>query len=162
MTAIEVIMIDAPEIIDVPAQLIAVLPVTVARDKIKDVMGPGIQELMAALQSQGIAPTGPWFTHHLRRPTDTFDFEIGIPVASPVAATGRVKPSQRAAMRAARTLYRGAYEGLASAWGEFMDWIIANGHTRAPDLWECYLTGPEAGQAPENWTTELTQPLVAR
>jgi hypothetical protein len=32
---------------------------------------------MAAVAAQGIAPAGPWFTHHLRMDPATFDFEIG-------------------------------------------------------------------------------------
>jgi effector-binding domain-containing protein len=153
-------MITPPKIIELPAQLIAVIAITVARDKIQTVMAPGLQELAAALKAQGIPPTGPWFTHHLRRPADTFDFEICFPVATTVTAAGRMKPAQRPAITAAQTIYRGPYEGLASAWGEFMDWIIANGHTRTPDLWERYLLGPESGDDPTSWQTELTQPLT--
>jgi effector-binding domain-containing protein len=153
-------VIEIPKIIELPAQLIAVIPITVARDKIQTVMVPGLQELGAALKAQGIPPTGPWFTHHLRRPADTFDFEICFPVAMPVTPAGRMKPSQRPAMTAAQTIYRGPYEGLASAWGEFMDWIIANGQTRTPELWERYLVGPESGHDSASWQTELTQPLT--
>lgn len=60
-------MIDNPKIIDVAAQLIATIPITVARDKIQTVMGLGIHELAEHLKVQGIARTGPWFTHHLSR-----------------------------------------------------------------------------------------------
>ena len=137
-------MIETPTIVDLPAQAYAALAIFVARDQIKTVMGPGIQELMATLKVQGLTPTGSWFTHHVRRPTDTFDFEIGIPVAAPVTASGRVRPRTSPSMRIARTIYIGPYEGLAGAWGEFTDWIVANGFVRSPDLWEYYLTGPES------------------
>ena len=80
-------------------------------------MGPGIGEVMAAIAAQGLTPAGPWFTHHLRRPTDTFDFEICVPIAAPVTATGRVKPGRWPAMKVARTIYHGEYEGLGAAWG---------------------------------------------
>ena len=153
-------MIEKPTIIDVSARLIAVLPITVARDKIRTVMSPGIQELKAILKDQNIAPTGTWFTHHFRRPTDTFDFEIGITVALPVAASGRVGPATMPAMCATRAIYSGAYEGLTPAWGEFLDWIEANGYQRTPDLWEHYLSGPEANPDPTTWRTELIQPLM--
>ena len=106
-------MIETPTIVDLPAQAYAALAIFVARDQIKTVMGPGIQELMATLKVQGITPTGSWFTHHVRRPTDTFDFEIGIPVAAPVTASGRVRPRTSLSMRIARTIYIGPYEGLA-------------------------------------------------
>jgi effector-binding domain-containing protein len=63
---------------------------------------------------------------------------------SPVAATGRVHASQLPAAMVARTVYRGPYEGLDPAWGEFNEWIAAEGHKPAKDFWECYVSGPES------------------
>ena len=153
-------MLDEPQIVQTPAQAIAVIRVTVPREEIQKVMGPGIGELMAAVAAQGVETTGAWFTHHLKIPGEVFDFEIGVPVAKPIVAAGRVKPSQRPAMKVARTVYHGPYEGLASAWGEFMTWISAEGHTPAPELWECYLAGPESGPDPVRWRTQLDRPLT--
>ena len=62
-------------------------------------------------------------------------------------------------MNVARTIHHGPYEGLAESWGEFMDWIEANGHTPAPDLWESYLTNPDSHPDPATWRTELSRPL---
>lgn len=153
-------MIDTPQVTQTAAQQIAVIHLTVPSAEIRHVMGPGINELMAAVAAQGIAITGPWFTHHLRNPSDTFDFEIGVPVAAPVAAAGRMKPGQWPAMKVARTVFHGNYEGLPAAWGEFMAWIAANGHKSAPDLWECYTKGPESSPDPANWRTQLNRPLT--
>ncbi len=153
-------MIDAPQIIQTTAKLTAFIHVIVSWDEIKNVMGPGIQELMAAIAAQGVTPAGPIFTHHRRRPTDTFDFEISVPVSAPVTPAGRVQPGEWPAMKVARTVYHGPYEGLGDAWGEFMEWIAAAGHAQAQDLWECYLTGPESNPDPATWRTELNRPLA--
>jgi effector-binding domain-containing protein len=91
---------------------------------------------------------------------NVFDFEISVPVATPVAAAGRVRPGQLPAAKVARTVYRGPYEGLGSAWGEFIAWIKANGHETRADLWECYVTGPESSPDPSTWRTDLNQPLA--
>jgi effector-binding domain-containing protein len=123
-------------------------------------MGPGISEVMAAVAAQGIAPTGPWFTHHLRMDPAIFDFEICVPVSTPVAPVGRVKPGQLPAARVARTIYRGPYEGLGAAWGEFDAWIASQGLTPGPDLWEVYAVGPESSPDPADWRTELNRPLI--
>ena len=131
--------LDTPQIIQTAAQPTAIIHLTIPREEIQNAMGPGISELMAAVSAQGIAPAGPWFTHHLRMNPDIFDFEISVPVKAPVTAVGRVKPSQWPAMKVARTTYHGPYEGLGDAWGEFGEWIEANGHTPAADLWECYV-----------------------
>ena len=113
-------MLDTPQIAQTTTQLTAVIRLTIPREEIRNVMGPGITELMATVAAQGMAPAGPWFTHHLRMDPDTFDFEVGVPVMAPVSATGRVKASQLPAVTVARTVYHGSYEGLGSAWGEFI------------------------------------------
>ncbi|HEY5387554.1 MAG TPA: GyrI-like domain-containing protein [Thermoleophilia bacterium] len=153
-------MIDEPQISEVAAQPAAVIRLTIPRSEIQTVMGPGLGELMAALAAQGIAPSGPWFTHHLKMDTETFDFEIGVPVTSPVTAAGRVEPGQLPTATVARTVYHGDFEGLGSAWAEFGAWIDTHGHTPAPDLWEVYLSGPDADPDPVTWRTELNRPLI--
>jgi effector-binding domain-containing protein len=152
-------MLDKPRIVQTDAQLTAIIHLTVPREEIRNVMGPGIAELMATVAAQGIAPAGPVFSHHLRMDPDIFDFEIGVPVTATVAAAGRVKAGQLPAATVARTVYHGPYEGLGAAWGEFDTWIAAEGHTPAPDLWECYVAGPESNPNPDTWSTELNRPL---
>src|SRR5262249_60807271 len=114
----------------------------------------------ATLAAQGIHPAGRWLTHHTRRPTDVFDFDICVPVTTPVAPAGRVKPGVLPAATVARTVYHGPYEGLAAGWGELMAWIEANGHTPREDLWEIYDVGPESGSDSSMWRTELNRPLT--
>ena len=139
----------------------AYIHVTVPRDEIGAVMGPGIAELRAAVATQNVTVTGPWFTHHLKDPGDTFDFEICLPVATPVTPTGRIQAGELRGCRVARMIYHGAYEGLADAWGELETWIEVTGHRSAPDLWERYVLGPESSPSPLEWRTELNRPLVA-
>ena len=87
-------------------------------------------------------------------------FEVGSPLPAPVTHAGRVKPGELPAATVARTTYRGGYEGLGPAWGEFGEWIAANGHKPAESLWECYVAGPESSPNPANWRTELNRPLI--
>ena len=154
-------MIDPPEIVHTTAQPAALIHLTVRRNQMREVMGPGLSELRAALKSQGIEPTGPWFAHHLKMDGKVFDFEIGLPVASPVAAQGRMKPGVLPAATIARTHYRGPYEGLPGAWPELEAWIEANGHESALDLWEVYVVDPSVSADPAAWTTQLNRPLAA-
>ncbi len=142
------IKLETPQITQTPAQLTATIRLTIPRQEIRKVMGPGIGEVMAAVAAQGVGPAGPWFTHHFRMDPDTFDFEVGVPVMVPVAAAGRVKPGLAPATKVVRTVYHGDYEGLGAAWGEFDTWTAAKGHTPGPDLWECYLAGPESNADP--------------
>jgi effector-binding domain-containing protein len=153
-------MIETPQIVKTQAQPVAVIHLTVPRSEIQHVMGPGLQELMTALATQGITQTGPWLSHHLRMDSAVFDFEISIPVATPITPVGRVQASELPASTIARTIYHGPYEGLGSAWGEFNVWMKDNGHTPKENLWECYLSGPESSPDPVNWRTEFNRPLL--
>jgi effector-binding domain-containing protein len=154
-------IIDTPQITQTTAQLLALIHATVPRNEVQSVMGPGLQELLAAIKAQGISPAGPWFTHHLKMDPAVFDFEICVPVTAPVAGVGRVRPGDMPVVTVARTIYRGPYEGLGAAWGEFSAWIEANGHATRPDLYESYLAGPESSPDPSTWRTELSKPLRA-
>jgi effector-binding domain-containing protein len=153
-------MLDKPQIVQTELQPAAVIRLTVPRAEIQSVMGSAITEVMAAVAAQGVALAGPVFSHHFRMDPDIFDFEVGVPVAASVSTAGRVVASELPAGTVARTVYHGDYEGLGSAWGEFMDWIAAEGHEPAPDLWECYVAGPESSPDPAAWRTELNRPLI--
>jgi effector-binding domain-containing protein len=153
-------MIDTPRIVTSTRQLMAYVHVTVPREEIRTVMGPGIDEVKAALTAQDIAATGPWFTHHLKMDPKVFDFEICVPVGKRVNAVGRVKPGEMPSVKVARTVYRGNYEGLGAAWGEFEAWIKAQGLKPGPDLWEVYITDPSTNPDPATWQTELNKPLA--
>lgn len=153
-------MIDKPQIVHTTAQPAAIIHLTIPKSAIQKEMGPARAELMAAVAAQGIEPTGAWFTHHLKMDPETWDFEIGVPIAAPFTATGRVKSGELPARRISRTVYHGGFEGLGGGWGEHMAWIAAEGHKPAPDLWEVYVTGPESGLDSASWCTELNRPLL--
>jgi effector-binding domain-containing protein len=153
-------VIDTPQIVQTSAVQAAVIRFTIPKDQIQQVMGPGFGELFSTLQAQGIAPAGPAFSHHFRMDPAVWDFELGVPVASPVTPTGRVKAGTLPAARVARTIYHGGYEGLGPAWGELHAWIVREGHKHAEDFWECYVTGPESGPDPAKYRTELNRPLA--
>jgi effector-binding domain-containing protein len=153
-------MIDTPHVTQSARQATAVIRLTIPRDEIRTVMGPGHRELMAAIASQGIVPAGKWFSHHFRMNPDFFDFEIGVPVPTPIAPAGRVRPGELPAATVARTVFHGDYEGLPEAWGAFERWIAAEGLVTAEELWECYVVGPESSPDPAAWRTQLNRPLA--
>jgi effector-binding domain-containing protein len=153
-------MLDKPEIIQTDTLQAAIIHLTIPRSEMQKVMGPAIGELKAAVAAQGITPTGPIFAHHLKMDTQSFDFELGLPVSAPVSATGRVKPGSLGGAKVVRAVYHGSYEKLYAAWAEVGAWMSAEGLTGAPDLWESYVTGPESSPDPSTWRTELNRPLV--
>jgi effector-binding domain-containing protein len=147
-------------IVQTEAQPAAVIHITVPRDKIQEVMGPAIMETMNAASVQGVGPIGPVFAHHFGMTPGIFNFEVGVPVSGPVTSVGRVKQSELPAAKVARTVYTGSYEGLGDAWSDFIDMIEAQGLTRAPNLWERYLTDPSTTPNPDDYQTELNHPIL--
>jgi effector-binding domain-containing protein len=152
-------MIETPHVTESAAQTLATIPLTIPRNEIGSVMGPSLGELCETIAAQGIAQTGPWLTRHHRMDLAIFDFEICLPVATPVASTGRVRPGELASRKVATTVYHGSFEGLGAAWQELDAWVADNGYSAAPDLWEIYFVGPETSDDPADWRTELNRPL---
>ena len=153
-------MLDAPEIVQTAAQIAAVVRITIPRNQIEEVMGPAIMEAIEAATVQGIGPIGPVFAHHFDMQPGIFNFEVGVPVSSPVMPVGRVFASELPAAKVMRTVYTGPYEGLGDGWGDFMDQIEASGHTPAANLWERYLSNPEIDLDPATYRTELNRPIL--
>jgi hypothetical protein len=95
-------MLATPQIVQTAAQSAAIIHLTVPRNEMMKVFGPAVGELMAVLTAQGVRPEGALFAHHLKMNADTFDFELGVKVSSPVKATGRVTPGERERTRKER------------------------------------------------------------
>jgi len=152
-------MIEPPTLVTLPARPIALIPLRIARDQMQSVFGPAIHELVSAVQAQGRGPAGPVFAHHRRIVPGEWDFEVGVVVSGPVIASGRVAPGVWRAMRAARSVLHGGYEGLPGAWPELERWIVAEGLAEAEDFYEVYTVAPDRASDPAGYRTELIRPL---
>ncbi|MCU0647975.1 MAG: GyrI-like domain-containing protein [Gemmatimonadaceae bacterium] len=152
-------MNDTPTLRLSTPEPLAMIRVVVAPSEMPRIVAPALQELVTVLAAQQVRPRGAWLTYHFRRPTDTFDVAICMPVAQPVAPMGRVQPGELPAVPVACTTHYGPYDELRAAWKALSDWIVAQGHTAAADRWERYVTGPDSLLAPSLWRTELSQPL---
>lgn len=143
-----------------PEQAVAFVPIVVARNQIQSVMMPGLSEIQTTLNEQGIAPAGPWLTHHHYLKPNEFHFDICVPVTQPVKPQGRVRPSILDARKVARTVHRGPFDELGEAWGAFMAWVSAQRLPACIDFFECYAKGPETSPDPAQWETVLSVPLM--
>jgi effector-binding domain-containing protein len=152
-------MLSTPEIVTTTSVSAASIKLKVPGSEIMTHMGPGITEVYATLAAQVITPAGPWFTHHFKAPGAFFDFEICVPVATPVTPSGRVVMTTIPAAKVARATYTGPYEGLGGGWGELMTWIKGQNLATEDALWEIYAKGPESGPDAANYATILHKPL---
>ncbi|WP_246955957.1 transcriptional regulator [Brachybacterium sp. Marseille-Q7125] len=124
--------------------------------------------LAEALAGAGIAPIGPAFALHHRQPVSTADCEVGFPVdrvlegeielPSGYVVTGSVLPGGRVA----RISHRGAYGGLAEAWGAFTEEIGEAGEQMIFPFWEFYVTMPGPDVNPATLRTDLVSLLEPR
>ncbi len=153
-------ILESPQVVRVKDQPTATIPFAIPRVEMKSVIGPAIQELIAATKAQGLSKTGPWFAHHLTLSDEFFDFEVSIPVSGSLSASGRAVPGLWPAGIVARAIYRGDYADLPIAWAEFSRWIDAAGHQRARHIYEVYTVTPATAPNPAEWVTELNWPLL--
>lgn len=148
-------MITQPELVTTQEVITAAIPLIVPGRDMPRYMDPAIEEMLALLKRQGMQPNGPMFSYHHRRPSDTFDFEIGFPVSRAIKPEGRVVNSKLPAVKVVRSVYQGPYEGLAQAWPALQKWVRENGHGETGRFWERYLNNPNEVSDPSDYRTEL-------
>jgi effector-binding domain-containing protein len=153
-------LIETPQKATFGAVSVARLHIVTPREQIQQSMHGALGEVTDLLKEQGIPVTGPWFAHHHRRPTDTFDFDVCFPIAGTIQPSGRVENGETPATEVLRTVYRGPYDGLPRAWPEFVEWIEANEYKTRGDAYEVYTVGPREESDPANWQTEMNYPLA--
>lgn len=152
-----------PEIVDSPAT--ATMVVT-AHDLPIDGMAPFFDESFTAIgalaSKQAVEITGAAFSRHFRPMTTSADLEVGFPVASPIHPEAPVEAGELPAIRVARLVHAGGYDGLPAAWETLIAWIVEQGLTPHPSVgaWEVYLTEPTADMDPAELRTELNYALA--
>lgn len=141
----------------------AVVPIRqVAVDDLTAAFDAGFGELIEVLTDQGTEIAGPAFAHYVSPPADRFDLDIGMPVASPVQASGRVRAAELPDQRVARLVHHGGYDGLSAAWARLTEWVAEQGLPVDPAAgwWEVYVTEPSPEADPADMRTELNLPLL--
>lgn len=148
-------MITIPSIIQTEEQPTAVVHLVIPGRDMPKYMDPAIQEILSKLKDQGMQAVGPMFSYHFRRPSDTFDFEIGFPVSKVIQPGGRVANGALPAEKVARAMYQGPYEHMAQAWSELQSWVRDRKLPETGRFWESYLTNPDEVKDPKDYRTEL-------
>lgn len=148
-------MITTPELATTNEVTVATIHLVIPGKDMPKYMDPAIREIMQVIADQGIQPAGPMFSYHHRRPSDTFEFEIGFPVARTISEQGRVKNSRLPAEQVARCVYQGPYEGLSQAWPKLQEWVRTQQLPESGRFFERYLNNPDEVKDPTEYRTEL-------
>jgi effector-binding domain-containing protein len=149
-----------PHLASTPSGSVAYIHLQIAKADIQHMMGPAIQEVYAVIKVQSAQVAGAHFTVHHAISADGWDFDVCVPVASPVFTSGRVLHKVLTPHQAATASYLGPYEGLHTGWLALRAWMDVQGYQRAAWICEVYETGPASGLAVSEWKTQLYQPIV--
>lgn len=148
-------MNTTPEIISTKEQRTAVIHLVIPGRDMPKYMDPAIQEILKVLKDQKLEPEGPMFSYHHRRPSDTFDFELGFPVNGSFKPVGRVLHGTLPGEKVVRSVYQGPYEQMGEAWTELQTWVRERKFAETGRFWESYLNNPEEVNDPKEYRTEL-------
>jgi len=97
--------------------------------------------------------------HNYNGEDSVMDLELALPVASEMKVPAGINCSQVPAGRAAKYVYRGAYENIGSAWGKFISAIEKDGLTSRWSGYEVYANDPTMVSSPSEIETWLIQPI---
>ena len=118
-------------------------------------------EMFAHLGQHGLNPAGPPVTlyHDEDFKEQDVDVEVVVPVNVSVPEGERVKGRELPAVTTACVVHEGSYETIGEAYGRVMGWIEDNPYQLAGPPREIYLKGPESGDDPSTYVTEIQVPV---
>ncbi len=165
-------MNSEPQIQERAEQHYAGIRTLVAVTSLAEAVDAGFPELFGSLQEHGIAPDGPPFIRYLVIDMENgLEIELGVPVASVVTGSGRIRPGVLPAGQWAVLRHIGPYDGLMASNAALLAWAQQQGieldswETDRGDAWrgrvEHYLTDPSAEPDPGKLETDvafLTKP----
>ena len=146
-------MSHEPQIQARAAQHYAAIPATAAMDGISAAVDDAFPELFGWLAAQGVGPAGPPLIRYLVIDMAAeLRIELGVPVAAPVTASGRIQPGVLPEGRYAVLRHTGPYDGLLASNAALLQWAQEKGiefdtwGTPQDSAWrsraEHYLTDP--------------------
>ena len=128
-------------------------------DQIADTMGMLFGELHGYVQQSGQAPAGMPFAIYHEMHGGTVDLECGMPVASPLAGTDRIRAGELPCGKAATVTHTGHYDKLRHTWEALTAWMKSEGLEPAGAPWEVYVTDPGREPDPSKWRTDIFFPV---
>ena len=140
-------MLHEVTVMDVAARPTAVIAATTTWQEFPALWMELLDEVWACLRAAGVdGGCRNVMLYH----DDVPHVEVGVELHQPCPLTGRVVASDLPAGRAAMTVHRGSYAGLASAHQAVRDWCTTHVQTVAGPRWEVY--GPHHDDPAQVWT----------
>ena len=155
-------MSNAVELIAIPEQVIAYLPV---HGSVRQMREP-FERLFAAVAEAGLSPTGPpmaRFDLDLADPDDA-DYEVAVPITlGPLGdmpdSSGDVRADIMPAHYALVTIHKGPYEEIGVGYEALTAELNSLGYAVTGPVSEVYLVDSDSGAAPADFITEVRLPV---
>lgn len=144
---------------EIQSQPIVGIRAITTMEEIKQVIGALFGEVMDYLTGNGLAPAGMPFTIYHEMDAERLEMECGMPVASPVEGTERVRPGELPAGKVATVTHMGPYEQLGQTWSALMKWMEEEDLQAAGAPWEVYVTDPGEEPDQSKWRTDIFFPI---
>ena len=148
------------DIREIPEQTIISIRERVMPADLPSFIGRSFGDLFRHVRLLAITVVGEPFAMYHSFGADAIDAEIGLPVAGPVEASGRIATRELPASSVVETVHSGPYEGLAQAYVALDTWIAEHGFEVAGPVAERYLDGPGTGVAPSSYRTVIAMPIA--
>jgi effector-binding domain-containing protein len=145
---------------DRSAQDTAVVRERVPVDELPQFFGRALHQAMTFLQAQGHHPVGPPIALYHGMPDGSVDVEAGFPVEAPITPGEGVTPGRLPGGRIVEAVHVGPYDAMEATYGEVMAWMSERRLTPAEEMWEVYLTDPDARPDPATWETRICWPVT--
>ena len=123
------------------------------------VIGPLFGEVFNYIQQTGNHPVGMPLTIYHSMGEKEVDLECGLPVATSIAGTDRIRSSDLPGGTAATVTHIGPYSTLRLTWDALIRWMDSQGLQPASAPWEVYVTDPGADPDQSSWRTDIFFPV---
>jgi len=125
-------------------------------------IGDLLDEIFAHFGQHKVGPAGPpigiYYDEEYRE--KDVDIEAAVPVSGAVTDGERVKSRELPAIeQMACIVHAGSYDVIGGTYGQLMKWVEANGYHLSGPTREVYLQGPESGDDPSAYVTEIQVPV---
>ncbi len=142
-------------------QPVAAVRGRVAWAELRGFISGALIEIFGLAGEQGFRFAGPPYGiyHNVDSSEAEVELEIGMPVAEPVDASGRVVATAIPGGLTAATVHCGPYEDVAPAYRALGEWVQEHGHETSGPPREIYIVGPDQVQDPGALRTEIVWPI---
>lgn len=149
-----------PDVVTLEPVRVALVREAVPLEALRDFYDRAFGAVLAALERQGLAPTGPALGVYFSMPTETVDLGAGFPIDGEIVPGNGVTGVTLPGGPAVQVEHRGSYEDLSATYTRLQQWVHDSGHAMGDLMWETYVTEPTPDADPDEMVTIITWPLA--